>query len=190
MNKRVFIIHGWEGNPEEPLHKWMKNQLSEKGFEVTVPLMPDPSEPKIKPWVSHLRKVTESLDENTYFICHSIGCQTLMRLLQEQEAKIGGAVFLAGWFDLTNLENEEVEKEAELWLITPINIKKVKKLIGKLTVLLSDNDPFVRVDTNSKIFREKLGAKIIIEKNMGHFSEDYGIKKCPDAIKELLEMAK
>lgn len=38
-------------------------------------------------------------DENTYFIGHSIGCQSIDRYLEilPSETKIGGVVYVAGW---------------------------------------------------------------------------------------------
>ena len=37
--KRVFIIHGWGGNPETEWIPWTKKQLEKKGFQVEVPEM-------------------------------------------------------------------------------------------------------------------------------------------------------
>ena len=41
MKKRVFIIHGWEGYPEECWFPWLKTEIEKTGFEVVVPNMPD-----------------------------------------------------------------------------------------------------------------------------------------------------
>ncbi len=190
MQKRVFIVHGWDGTPDEPMHKWLKEKLEENGFEVTVPEMPNTSEPKIEEWVNHLGKIVDRIDNNTYFIGHSIGCQTIMRFLEKQDVQIGGAVFIAGWLKLDNLEGEEVEKIAKPWLTTPINFDKIKKVINKLTVIISDNDYYNEVKYNSETFKKKLGAKIIIKKNMGHFTEEDGVNKLPEALKEISELAK
>ncbi|MEK7553404.1 MAG: alpha/beta hydrolase [Patescibacteria group bacterium] len=75
MNKRIFIIHSWDGYPEEGWFPWLKQELTEKGFRVQIPAMPEPAEPKIEAWVSHLAKVVGDVDENTFFVGHSIGCK-------------------------------------------------------------------------------------------------------------------
>jgi esterase/lipase len=36
--KKVFIIHGWDGYPEEGWFPWLKKELEKKGFSVFVPL--------------------------------------------------------------------------------------------------------------------------------------------------------
>lgn len=189
MEKRVFIVHGWGGSPNEPMHIWLKKELEKKGLKVISEEMPNTEEPNMDSWVSHLSKLVGKLDENTYFIGHSIGCQTIMRFLEKQNSKIGGAIFIAGWFKLDNLE--EIENEiAKPWLTKPIEFKKVKRNINKLTVILSNNDPFNQVEFNSNIFKKELGAKVIIKNKMGHFTEENGITELPDAINELMEIIK
>ena len=172
MKKRVFIIHRWDGNPKGDLYPWLKTEIEKNGFEVHVPEMPNTSEPKIDEWVGHLNKTVGKLDKGTYFIGHSIGCQTIMRYLQDKKIKIGGAVFVAGWFNLDNLEDEEVESIAKPWMEDKIELDNIKKIINKLTVILSDNDPYDFVGKNKKIFEDKFGAKVIIKKGMGHFTEE------------------
>jgi len=34
MSKRVFLIHGWEGSPEEGWRPWLKKELEKRGFKV------------------------------------------------------------------------------------------------------------------------------------------------------------
>lgn len=189
MAKRVFIIHGWGGNPQEGWFPWMKKELEKKGFNVEVPAMPNADNPAIETWVSFLKKAVKSPDKGTYFVGHSIGCQTILRYLTETNAKIGGAVFVAGWFTLKGLESDEEWKIAKPWIETPIDLGKAKKCIGKCAAIFSDNDPFVPLD-DSNVFRKKLGAKIIIEKQKGHFSGSDNITKLPSVLRELLEMAK
>lgn len=190
MVQRVFIIHGWDFNPKMNWYPWLAKKLKAEGFKVEVPEMPNTSEPKIGEWVSHLRKVVGTLDEDTYFVGHSIGCQTIMRYLQEIDSKAGGAVFVAGWFKLDNLEDEEVEDIATLWMEEPIKLDKVKENISKLTVILSDNDPYNFLKENTDIFREKIGAKVLLESGKGHFTEDDGVKELNIALDELLKIAR
>ena len=111
-----------------------------------------------------------------------------MRFLEKEDysGKIGDVVFVAGWFKLGDLENNEVAKIAEPWIKTPIDFDKVKQKISRLTVFLSSNDPYGFVEENTRIFREKLGAKVIIENNKGHFTEDDGVMEVPEVVREIL----
>ncbi|MFA5887673.1 MAG: alpha/beta hydrolase [Candidatus Nanoarchaeia archaeon] len=189
MPKQVFIIHGWGGNPEEGWFPWLKKELEKKRFHVEIPHMPDTDNPKIESWVSFLKKTIKNPDKDTYFVGHSIGCQTILRYLQGINAKIGGTVFVAGWITLKGLETDEEWAIAKPWIETPIDFGKVKKSMNKCAAIFSGNDPFVPID-NSNVFKENLGAKIIIEKQKGHFSGSDNVKELPSALKELLDMMK
>ena len=189
MTKKVFIIHGWGGSPEEGWFPWLKKALEEKGFKVFVPTMPNPDEPKIETWVSFLSNLVGTPDLNTFFIGHSIGCQAIIRYLETlpEEVKIGGAVFVAGWYNLRNLETEEEKQIAGPWVNTPRNDKKIRKIMNKAVAIFSDNDPFV-LPENQKSWRDKTGAKIIVEHNKGHFSGSDGVTELPSALESILGM--
>lgn len=190
MQKRVFIIHSWDGHPKEGWYPWLKKELEKRNFKVVVPSMPNSAEPKIDEWVNCLSSIAEEVDKNTYFIGHSIGCQAILRYLEKikKDKKIGGLICVAGWFKLKNLESKEEWKIAKPWLETPINFTKIKNVTNNITAIFSDNDPFVSLE-NKKLFASKLGSEILTEKKKGHFSGSDGIKKLPSALKAVLEMS-
>ena len=165
---KAIIVHGWDGSPDEPLHQWLKKQLEEKGWEVEVPEMPNPEEPKIEDWVSKLYDY--SIDENTYFIGHSIGCQAIMRYLDRIDGKLGGLVFIAPWTHLTGLEEGEQEIAAP-WLETAIDFDRVKEKTSKIACIFSDNDPYVPV-TEHEVFELMLDAETVVLKKKGHFTQE------------------
>ena len=73
MNKRVIIVHGWDGYPEEGWFPWLKTELEAKGFEVTVPQMTDAANPRIQNWVPALTEVVGEPDKNLYFTEQWVG---------------------------------------------------------------------------------------------------------------------
>lgn len=192
MQKRVFIIHGWDGFPEEGIFPWLKKELQNRGFLVFNPLMPEPLRPQIETWVKFLEKQVGTPDENTFFFGHSIGAQTILRYLESlpEDLKIGGVVFLAGWTHLTDeaCETKEDEKIAKPWLETPLDWKKIKFHTNKFVGIFSDDDPLVPI-SDAKIFESNLRAKIIIEQGKRHFSGSGGIKELPSALEAMLKIA-
>ncbi len=181
MNKRVFIIHGWGGSPEGASLPWLAKKLKEKGFEVFAPQMPNTENPKIEEWVSRLAGLVGTADENTYFIGHSIGCQAIMRYIQTIDQKIAGALFIAGWFVLDNLEDDEDPEIARPWIEEPIDFEKLKVASENYTLLISDNDPFGGFEKNIEEFK-KMNAKIIILKGAEHIED----VELPIALEEVL----
>ena len=190
MVKRVFIIHGWDGHPDEGWFPWLKEELERKGFEVQVPEMPETEDPKIETWVLYLAQLVGKPDENTYFVGHSIGCQAILRYLEylPDGEKIGGAVFVAGWFTLESLGTDEETETARPWLETPIDFEKIKNRTQNFTAIFSDNDPYVPAE-NQKMFKESLGAKITVEHKKGHFSGNDKITELPSALEAVLEIS-
>jgi predicted alpha/beta hydrolase family esterase len=98
--KRIFIVHGWGGYPTEGWFPWLKTELEQKGFQVFVPQLPDTDHPTIENWVPALTAAVGTPDSDTYFVGHSMGCQTIARYAEGLEASqvLGGAVFVAGFF--------------------------------------------------------------------------------------------
>jgi hypothetical protein len=191
MQKRVFIIHGWDGYPEEGIFPHLKKELENMGFEVFAPLMPNPLKPEIETWVNFLSQQIGTSNENTILFGHSIGAQTILRYLEilPQNQKIGGAVFLAGWVHLMDeaYETEEDVEIAKPWLETPLNWDKIRSQASKFIGIFSDDDPVVPF-SDSEIFKDKLGAKIIIEHGKAHFSGSSGIKELKSALDSILEI--
>ena len=175
MMKKVYLIHGWGGSDSsEGWFGWLKTELKKRDIEIIGFNMPNTDYPKIEEWVGYLKNNVKNIDKETYFIGHSIGCQTILRFLEElpEDVMVGGCIFIAGWFDLieTGDEAEEEKEIARPWVETPIDFEKVKKHTNDFLAIFSDNDPFVQV-SESKVFKEKLGAEIIIKNKEEHFNQ-------------------
>ena len=179
MKKRVFIVHGWGGSSTTEWIPWAVEALEKTGVKVVALNMPHPEKPEIHEWVNYLASTVGKVDENTYFIGHSIGCQTILRFLETIDTKIGGVVFVAGWFNLLNLESKEAEAIAEPWITTPIDLSKVRKNLPTSVVFLGDNDPWVPYAETKHEFEEKLGSKVVTVPGGGHITSDDGFGPLP-----------
>lgn len=186
MNTRIFLIHGWGGKPTNDWLPWAKTIFSKKGYEVIAPSMSDSDHPRITPWVEKLKRLVGNPRKTDIFIGHSIGCQTILRYLEtlSPDQQIAKAILIAPWLELSNLETEEGWKIADPWLKGSINFPIVKTMSKSFITIFSDNDPWVPMDKNVSLFKEKLSPKIVVLKNRGHFTEDEGIKE----IAELLDL--
>ncbi len=189
MPKRVFIVHGWDGSPEEGWFPWLKKNLTDRGFKPRILEMPNPGEPIIKDWVSCIANAVGAIDNQTYFVGHSIGCQAILRYLAgiSQDVQARGAVFVGGWIEVSGLETEEERRIAQPWLTTKIDFWKVRQHARRFSAIFSDNDKFVPL-SNREIFKKELGAKIITEHNKGHFSGSDGTTELPNALEEVFQM--
>ena len=188
--KKAYIIHGWDGSPEEPMHQWIKKRLEERNFEVIIPKMPNPAKPKISSWINKIRKVVNNLGENDILIGHSVGCQAVLRYIETlKDKKIAKAILIAPWMKLDKKtieeEGEGVKEIAKPWEETPINWKVINNNCKEFIAIFSDNDPYVPL-SNIELFKEKLNSKVLTLNKRGHFDPSSGIKVLP----EILEFIK
>ncbi len=191
MNK-IYIVHCWDGTKEDGWYPWLDKELSNDNNIVYRFNMPNTDTPKIEEWVSFLNKQVDNLDENTYFIGHSIGCQTIMRYLQTKDTcKIGGILFVAPWIDLLDyaIEDEESYVTAQPWLKEEINYKKIKEFTNNINCIFSDDDYFVSLEQKDK-FEKLLNAKTKIVSGKGHISQDDGVYELQEILDESKKMIK
>lgn len=185
MNK-VYIVHCWDGTKDDGWYPWLDQELTNDNTTVYRFNMPNTDKPVIEEWVSFLDKQVSELDENTYFVGHSIGCQTILRYLQSRDiTNIGGIVLVAPWLNLLDyaIEEEESYIVAKPWLTTPIDFEKVKKFTSNITCIFSDDDYFVSLSQKEE-FEKLLNAKTIVVNNKGHISEEDNVFE----LKEILDV--
>jgi len=172
MKKKIYLVHGWGGSDSsEGWFGWLKEECYRKGIDVISFNMPNTDEPKIEEWVNYLRENVTGVNENTYLIGHSIGCQTILRFLEKlpKHKRVAGCVFVAPWLDLINMNPEEMTI-AHPWINSEINFDRIKYHTNNFLALFSDDDPYVHINEVEK-FRDRLGAKIIIKHKEKHFNE-------------------
>lgn len=185
MVKKAFLVHGWEQTPEMGWLPWLKGELEKRGFEAIAPAMPDTNNPRMDAWIGHLAKTVGEPDKDCYFVGHSLGCVTILRYLEslKEDQHVGGAVLVAGFS--SNLGYKELEN----FFPRPVDWNKIKPHCNKFVAIHSDNDPWVSIHYGNEIFKEYLGAEVIIKHNMKHFSDSDGINELPDALDSVLKIS-
>ncbi len=185
--RKVYLIHGWEGYPEEGWRPWLRGKLIENGFQVFVPAMPDSAKPTLEKWLPFLKDLAKEPDKDTYFVGHSLGCITILRYIEslKEGQEVGGAVLVAGFGQ--DLEYEGYKGELASFFKKELNWEKVKNQGGKFVAISSDNDPWVKLKQNA-LFIKKLGAEGLIMHNKLHFSGNEGFLELPEALSAVLRI--
>ncbi|MCR5186367.1 MAG: alpha/beta hydrolase [Clostridia bacterium] len=191
MNK-IYIVHCWDGSKDDGWYPWLDKKLSNEINVVYRFNMPNTDNPRIEEWVAFLDKQVDSLDDKTYFVGHSIGCQTIMRYLQTKNVcEIGGILFVAPWLDLLDyaVEDEESYNIAKPWLTEDIDFEKIKKFTSNINCIFSDDDYFVPLEQKNQ-FQKLLNANTIVVSGKGHISQDdevYELKEIFDECNKMIE---
>ena len=190
--KKIYLVHCWDGTSSDGWYPWLEEKINDQNVKLIKFDMPNSANPKIDEWVDYLNSKVDLLNEETYFIGHSIGCQTILRYLETKEiTKIGGILFVAPWLDLLPeaIEDEDSYNTAQPWINTPIDFEKVKQFTNNISCIFSDNDYFVSIEQEKK-FRNKLNAKTVIVNNKGHISQDddvYELQEILDLTQKMLK---
>jgi predicted alpha/beta hydrolase family esterase len=192
--KRAFIIHGYQGYPQEAWQPWLRSELESNGYLVALPAMPHPESPGVVEWVDFIDRLIGAPDQDTVLIAHSMGGFAALLYLDRLDGakkSVGKTVLIATGFP-SGLSAREADERADgdpvlrSWLGCTVDSGRVRRAAGKCTVILSDDDPYIPVDEARAAFAANLEARIIIEKGLGHMNEDSRITRLPSALTAVL----
>jgi len=192
--RRAFIIHGYQGYPGEAWQPWLKAELEKRGYAVWLPAMPRPDHPVMAEWIGLLAQLVGEPDDQTVLVGHSLGVQVVVRYLEQIAGKgqaVRKAVLIAGSFPAGMTAQQADERtggDAVLrpWLTLGVDGARVNRATGKITVILSDNDPIIPYEQARASFALNLRCEIILEPGKGHFNEDDRLTDLPIALQAVL----
>lgn len=161
---RAFLIHGTGGNPDNFWFPTIKTHLSELGFDVVAPQMPNPDQPDLAVWTNFFHEHYGALNEGDIIIGHSAGVPCALALIEQASAPINKALLVAGY--ATPLPHHGPDHPA---LFKNPNWSRIKNNAHSFYFIHSDNDPWGCDHKQGEIFREKLGGTLIIKTGEGHF---------------------
>ncbi|MCR4311011.1 MAG: alpha/beta fold hydrolase [Candidatus Taylorbacteria bacterium] len=184
MSKNVYLVHGWEGKPDNHWFPWLTWELKTRGFEVYSLTMPSPAEPKVSEWIAEIKNIVGRPNKDTYFVGHSLGCLAILRYFEKlpKTARVGGAVFVAGF--LSSLSISAIEE----FCTPPLDVEKAKKHCERVVTIFSDNDGYVSMERSLE-FQKALGAKGILERGKGHFTKSEGADALPSVFKSIVSFS-
>ena len=182
--KTAFIIHGSYGNPQENWFPWLKVELEKIGYQVFVPQFPIPSAENQNPawgghdlqdWIKTMDQYREYINQETIFIAHSRGCVFAYHYLPTLNNPIAATYLVAPWINYRWYPKnwQGIDSFHEV----PFDWEKIKKGSKNFEVFQSTNDD-TPVSEGQEI-ADKLGAKLVIVNNAGHFNTRSGFTTFP-----------
>jgi uncharacterized protein len=179
--KRAVIVHCWGGSADYAWYPWLRTELENRGYRVSVPDMPNTDNPKLAEWLPTLQGLAGEPDEDLLLVGHSLGTVAIMRYLEGLTVgqQIGKAIFVAGFTDQLGF------KELENFFEKHIDFSEIRsRSKNGFVVIQSDNDPFVSGQYGTRL-QEELNAKLTIKHGAKHMS---GAVDGEDACTELPEI--
>ncbi len=185
--KKVFIIHGFGGEPNGGWRPWLMGKLAEDDIWACALPMPTPNNPKKDEWVNEISRQVGEPSENIYLIGHSLGVPAILRYVESlpESSILGGVVLVSGIINV--IDGKERYKPIDHFYDTPFDFKKIKSITGNFSVIHGDNDPSVPFSDAEQLSKE-LGCDLIPIKNGGHLNGSSGWRQLPEALDALLKM--
>jgi len=175
MNKKILLLHGWEGSDFPHWQSWLAGELAKEYGKVSFLRFSDFDAPKLDVWMKELKDELEDFKPDIV-ICHSLA-NTL-------------------WFHLCALKN--VSTVESLYLVAPPNlschiqelkeffpIAPPKKLYAKNAKLItSTNDPYMS-ELQAKELQKKLNIEMLVLQNAGHINSESNFGEWPWILQEI-----
>lgn len=181
--KKVFLIHGYNGIP--PIFKWLKEELTKKGYQVIAPEFPNGEKIDFNLWIKTLDLYKDKFDENTIIIAHSIGNSFALRYININNIHLKLFISLAGFCEKFKVSGNVNLSNAISEFCDTNEIIKAKESIDKMYAIYSNTDHIVPINI-LKSFAERLSAEAILLENVGHIGAKSGIKQLPEVL-EIIE---
>lgn len=181
--KNAIIIHGTEGHPQENWFPWLKHELEQRGYEVSVPQFPSPPvvAAKLDEWFDVLDDYKDKINEDTLLIGHSLGGVFTLRILEKLEHPVKGAIMVGapiGERPILNYDRDVAFSGFDFdW-------ETIKQNASRFVVFQSDDDPYVGIE-NGKKLAENLGVELNFVPNAGHFNAKAGYTTFPELLAEI-----
>lgn len=162
--KNVIILHGTGETDQSFWLPYIKEELSKKGYSVSIPNLPDSDSPTLK--VQLPAALKEHFDEDTILIGHSSGCPLILSVLENINVTIKQAILVSGF--ARPLEPGKLEPMVQ----EIYNWEKIRTNCKDFIYLNSDNDPWGCNDKEGRYLLDHTGGKLIIMKGEGHMGSD------------------
>lgn len=167
------MVPRWSGKPDSDFYPWLIERLAEvPGFaEVVVCDLPEPGTPRLATWPPGVRAALgddRELLARTLVLGHSVGCHAALHALAglPEGMRVAGMLAVAGWWTV-----DKPWPTILPWQDDLADLARVRAAVPRLSVLLSDDDPFTAdFNKNAALWRERLAAEVTVAPGGRHFN--------------------
>lgn len=163
--KNAIIFHGTDGSPYSNWFKWLEGELTEVGYDVWLPELPNWGAPNNTMMLKMVSEKNFMFNEDTILIGHSSGAVALLQLLPKIRIAVKATFLVSAFKDDLGRPNLKGLFDRQF------DFKAIKQNGGKITMYQSDDDPYVPVD-HANFLAEQLKANLLMMHGKGHFNTE------------------
>ncbi len=182
--KKVFLIHGYRGEPNGGARPWIMGKLSKDGIWACAPAMPMADGPKKDEWVMEIKRQVGEPTTEIFLVGHSLGVPAILHYLEtlSVEESIGGVVLISGPIHI--LEADKY-RPIDHFMDTEFNFEHIKKVCQNFVVIHGELDPAVPF-AHSIELSNNLSCENVTIKGGDHLSDYYELPEAYDALMKMI----
>ena len=177
---KAAIIHGTGGSPSGNWFPWLSAEIESRGIRVIVPQMPTPDGQSLDSWIDVFNREVGEIGGATLLIGHSIGAVFIARYLERLSCSVAASVFVCPF--IRSLGLPEFDTLNASFLNGSFDWPKIRANGGRITVLCSDDDPYVPI-SQPLDFAKHLDVSPIVVRGGKHLNQEGGFTQLPVVLK-------
>ena len=184
--EKVILIHGMACYLDECFGKGVKASLDNAKIPYYEPQFEFHPNISYKKWCESMQDYRQYIDDDTIFVCHSLGTNFIIKYLAEQKLTCKAVIAVAGGVVSSKLEMPQ--KLAYLYEFCPTDkeFKYCQKAVPFRYNIFNKEDHIWTMQ-QLKRYADKLKAKPVELEYGGHFGRSSGVKDLPIISKIIAE---
>lgn len=164
---RVLIIHGYGATASDCFYPWLKEELENIGYDVELPELPSPFNPKVDDQVKYIQENYPL--KKDIIIAHSLGGCVAMKYLEKTEMKTKSLYLLSSFLNFNFYEGDEDIENLKNIFSWKFYFDNIKSKIDNTYVLYPSLDTSVTKKQALEV-AESFGTEVsVLECSDDHF---------------------
>jgi predicted alpha/beta hydrolase family esterase len=181
----VLVVHGSFGDPFGNWAPYLFRESERAAKRCLVPHFPGPEEQSLERWASVLDGYGSAIGESTSVAAHSIGCAFIASWCVTKKRRLHHLHLVAPFYAL--LGSPDFDNINRTFFGAESMLADLSKYATSITCYVSTNDPYVPQQLGTS-FCEKVGGRLQIIENAGHFNKAAGYIEFPTLSNAILNV--
>lgn len=185
--KKVYIIHGYGGEPNGGWRPWLMGQLAKDEIWACALAMPMAGSPQKEKWVQKIQEEIREPNEEVFLVGHSLGVPAILNFLESLPigSKIGGVVLVSGIIHV--IPNKERYLPINHFYDKDFNYEYIKDRCKKFVIIHAKNDENVPYEQAVNLSKN-LSSTLLSLESGGHLNGSSGCYELPVVLEKLKEI--
>lgn len=182
MKNNYLLVHGSFGSPFSNWIPFLRKEIENKNLEVYTPDLPSGvGYQNYGNWSKLLKVYVDAkiINENTVIFAHSIAPIFICKFIVENKIKVKRLVFICGFNNYFGIDEDYDTVNASMYFD---NLIDIKKYCDDIVCFYSDNDPYVKYETE-KEFADTITENQIMISGGGHLNTESGYTEFNELLK-------